>query len=313
MEIQISWTANWAGNHDVCYRKVGEVAFTCVTVNSVLGTNSTIIDVPTNYCEDVTYEGYIIAECSSDVDANEDGFPELATQFNIFINTTADLCDSYDVTCDAGAVGLIVEVPGQDYAINDQIFANGVDLVGEVASIDGSGGILTTNLFGIFKYAAQPAISVTSALGNGASLAGPLSDCDATLSGCAGAKDDGSPLDPEGEVVVNIKVGETIVVCSESLPDPQPTVGDVTVAPAALDTCNCLDCVRLTIDNPTGDDLEIAYTTCNDVNGNQAIVLYREVIEQATANYIVHDCVIQESVYAETGLVLTFEPCPVPA
>lgn len=314
MEIQISWTANWAGNHDVCYRKVGEVAFTCVTVNSILGTNSTIIDVPTNYCEDVTYEGYILAECSSDIDVDEDGFPELATQFSILINTNTDPCEPYQITCDNGAIGLIVEVPGQDYAVNDQIFANGVDLVGEVATIDGVGGILTTNLFGIYKYVAQPAISVTSALGNGASLAGPLSDCDAILTGCAGTNDDGAGLDPEGDLNINIKVGDSIVVCSEGVPDPKTTLGDTTVIPApALDTCNCLDCVRLKIDNPTGQDLEVSYTTCNDPNGNGIIVLWKENIEAGASNYIVSDCVIQESVYAETGLVLTFEACPVPA
>ena len=319
MQIQITWTANWAGNHQVCYREVGTPTFTCQTVAAVLGVNSLVIDVPTNFCDDISYEGYVLAECSDPVDDNLDGFPDASSQFTILITTQTDPCEPYEISCDTVAIsGINIDVAGTGYLPGEQILANGSDLVATVGTVGGSGEITSVVLSPGFFYAAVPALTISTAGGVGASLTAILGNCLLSLSGCDGTMDDGLPV---ALVRVNVEVGDSIYVCSDGIPNPSPppatctfTVTNSTVPLGG--TCNCLDCVEITVSNPTGGNLQLQYTTCNDPagpEGETAIVMYQETIVAGASNVIIPNCAILSSIYAEAGLIVVTYPCPVSA
>lgn len=319
MDIQISWTAGWAGPHDVCYRlQPGPATFTCQTVNCTVGVNTLVITVPTNFCEGALYQGYILAQCSDPVDSNEDGFPDAAAQFTILIPEQADPCQPYQLTCDEASVAdILIDVPGSGYLSGETITANGTDVIWEINTVDGLGGILSViPLPGNngFTYSTPPTLTINTVGGLGADLTAVLDTCSLLYGSCDGVNSDGTPLPPGAQFRPPLAVGESVLICATSLPDPFVTgVGTVLPLFPGKESCNCQPCVQLTVSNPTGDPIDLYYTTCNGANGEAAIptpiVLWREVIEAGASNVVIANCVLSGSVSADPALVIVVDPC----
>jgi hypothetical protein len=320
MDIQISWTAGWAGPHDVCYRlQPGPATFTCQTVNCTVGVNTLLITVPTNFCEGALYQGYVLAQCSDPVDSNGDGFPDAASQFTILIPEQADPCLPYQINCDETSVAQIsIDVPGSGYLIGETITANGTDVIWQISNVDGLGAILTVvPLPGNngFTYSVPPTLTINTVGGINADLTAILDTCSLLYGACDGTNNDGNPSPPGSVFRPPLAVGELVVICATSVPDPFVTgVGTVTPLFPGKESCNCQPCAQLIVSNPTGDDISLYYTTCNGANSETAtptpIVLWREVIEAGAANVVIANCVILASVSAgDPGLVIIDNVC----
>jgi hypothetical protein len=305
MDLQISWTAGWAGNHEVCYRKQGTVAYTCQTVVATLGPNSVLITVPNNFCDDVTYEGYILAECQGAVEPSE------GTQFSILINTKTDPCEPYQIDCDNSPINALGATGGSLYQIGDAIMADAVQ-VGDVNTIDGGGAILTVNFTDpVTPFSAPPVMTIVSGAGAGAVITAPLTGCIPILLSCDGAVDNGVPA-PSG-IRPNIPVGSSFYLCAEVAPTPSPdsqyTVTNL-LGPG-YETCHCEGCVEIEVSNPTGGNLYLYYTTEDPVLGT--IVVWQETIAAGASNVNIANQALEDSVSWDAGLVVVTTPCPLPA
>lgn len=305
MDLQISWTAGWAGNHEVCYRKQGTFTYTCQTVVATLGPNNIIITVLDNFCDDVTYEGYILAECQGEAS------PDEGTQFSVLINTKTDPCEPYQIDCDNSPINSLVATGGSLYQVGDAIFADGVTQVGDVATVDGGGAILTVNFTDpVTTFSAPPVMTIVSGAGAGAVITAPLSGCLPTLASCDGAVADGNP---SSGIRVNIPVGGSFYLCAEVAPTPSPgsqyTVTNL-LGPG-YDTCHCEGCVEIEVSNPTDTNLFLYYTTEDPVLGT--IVLWQETIVAGASNVNIANQALEDSVSWDAGLVVVTTPCPLPA
>lgn len=300
MQLQISWTAGWAGNHDVCYRKQGVVSYTCQTVVATLGPNTVLIVVPDNFCDEVTYEGYVLAECQGAVPPSE------GTEFSITINTKTDPCEPWEVTCDNAPIETLTALGGTLYLPGDAIMADAVQ-VGDVATIGGGGDILTVNFTdNITTFSAPPVMTIVSAAGTLAVIDAPLAECRPTLTACDGASVDGG-------IVVDLVVGESVYTCLEFAPTPLPpaqyTVTNLIGTPGYT-TCHCEGCVEIEVSNPTAFPLFIYYTTYDP--GLGSIVLWKQLINAGALNENIPNQAIEDSVSSQAGLVIVLTPCPIP-
>lgn len=119
--ITINYTANYLGNHRICYRQVGTTNYCCLTdVVSALGPQTFIIDfaTPADYCDGTAnevvvpietdcgpfdYEGYIQPTCEDLVSTNN------RTPWTASFTTTPD-CLAYIISCDSAGVGSVIIV-----------------------------------------------------------------------------------------------------------------------------------------------------------------------------------------------------------
>lgn len=122
--ITVDFTANFAGDHRVCFRIQGSGdVFDCSTiVNCVGGATACqaiiVTTVNSTSCDGtVTFEGYVQATC------------EDVLSLNGRLDWTADfipnpICDRFEIACDYGAIDSIaITVPGQEYLVSDTLTA----------------------------------------------------------------------------------------------------------------------------------------------------------------------------------------------
>jgi hypothetical protein len=323
LTIEISFVANTAGNHDVCYREVGTSTFTCVTVNAALGANTIVINPPTNYCGDVTFEGYVIAECSNPADNNLNDFPDVVegiSQFTILVTAQPADCDPYRVTCDATKIGgILVTVGGMDYVDGEVVVANGVDNVGTVNVVPASNGVVgSITLTGTNTYPSPPTLTITTAGGSLAELQALMDDCVVFLAGCDGQVED--DVDSPIALRTELPLSSNITICSNGVPDVEPATGDYTVIPDPIvpENCRCTDCVQMTVTNVNVDTaFTLSYTSCNNPageGGETATVFYQHNFPVgAFGPLVLPICAIQESISWEPvieGFSVGVTPCP---
>lgn len=118
--ITVNYTANYAGDHRICYRQVGDTLYCCLTHTvAAAGPQTFVIDfaVPADYCDtdpeevpvpvvsDCTanYEGYIQPTCEDIASLNN------RTAFTADF-TTVPTCMRYDIGCDESGIEEIVVV-----------------------------------------------------------------------------------------------------------------------------------------------------------------------------------------------------------
>lgn len=118
----LEFIANTTGDHYVCYRDTNTAdPYTCITVNvTTLGPETVEINIPNNiYCDNTEYEGYIVAACQDQTDANTDGVPDTALTFNFpTIPQEVDPCTLVEFTCnsvDVAAVSMNSTQVGSGY------------------------------------------------------------------------------------------------------------------------------------------------------------------------------------------------------
>lgn len=99
--IDLDFTAVYAGSHRVCYRIGGVGSYTCITVSCVGGTTSCLASIPifvdNETCVDVSFDGYIQPTCI-DIASSDERFP-----FSVLF-TPSPVCKSYTVTCNTSTV-----------------------------------------------------------------------------------------------------------------------------------------------------------------------------------------------------------------
>ena len=302
MDLEISWTANWLGNHDICYREQGTLAYTCTTIYANLGPNSTIIQVPDNFCGQVVYEGYVLAQCQGG-----GALPAEGTEFTIIINEKVDPCMPYNIHCDNAPIALLSLIaPGSGYLDGEVVTADGIP-VGTVGILPGGelGSVVLTN--NTTTFSALPVMAINTTGGLGGVIGVQLADCAPILNGCDGSNDQGVPAIG---VQAKIPVGSDFYLCATTVPAPLPAA-QMTVSPLLnppFETCHCENCIEARVSNPTPAPLSIWYMTYDP--GMGAIVLYKEVIVAGASNQPLSNQAIADSITAQVGLVVNVQSCP---
>lgn len=120
--ITVDFTANYAGDHRVCWRIQGSGSpYDCSTVVNCVG-GATVCqaifnaDVNTTSCDGmVTFEGYVQATCEDILSTN--GRLAFTVDF-----TPTVVCQRYEITCDyAGLDGIGIVDGGLDYLVGDTV------------------------------------------------------------------------------------------------------------------------------------------------------------------------------------------------
>lgn len=172
--VAVSFVANYAGVHRVCYRLNGAGAYTCITGSCVGGGATCTINIPITVdnetCVAVPIDGYVQAICQ-DI---------LSTTGRVLFNVTftpTPSCAKYTVTCvSAGVVGITVTAGGSGYnpAAPPSVTITGGGGSGATAvAVIGAGIVTTTNLIAATSgsgYANQTSnnVRMTSSSGTGA-------------------------------------------------------------------------------------------------------------------------------------------------
>lgn len=301
LDIEISFVAGIAIDHDVCYRLQGTTTFTCVTVSANLGSNTVTIQVPSNFCDTAIYEGYVIASCSNTTDTDGDGFPDAVegvSQFAITIAEQASDCDPYIIACTGvPVVDINIIDGGTGYATNEELVANGTDTIGFITA---PGGIITGFTPALpFNYSTPPTLTVNTVSGVDADLEAILGQCIFEATGCDGQTDvfgntAAGPLD------TYLPVNTDIEICSDVEPtiDPITSTGSFTVTPSVGENCRCTTCVKMTVTNGTGGNVTLSFTTCG--LDDAAVIFQQLIIPTGTLNLVVGACVIPESISWDT-------------
>ncbi len=111
VNLEVNFTADYAGMHRACYRLVGGSSYTCVNGSCAVGACQILIPVfvDNETCEDVQYEGYVQPMCQ-DIDST-DGRVAWTVTF-----TPAPACKTYVVSCDSeGVESVTIDVGGNGY------------------------------------------------------------------------------------------------------------------------------------------------------------------------------------------------------
>lgn len=141
VNLQINFTANYAGQHRACYRLAGSgSAYTCVNVTCAVGACTALIPVfvDNETCVTVQYEGYVQPTCQ-DV-ASTDGRTAWSYTF-----TPSPTCKNYVVTCVSEAVAsatMTSEASGYNpSSVPAVLFTGGGGTGAAATAVVGFGGI----------------------------------------------------------------------------------------------------------------------------------------------------------------------------
>jgi len=329
----VDFQANTTGDHNICYREVGSGdPYTCETVNvTATGPNSLTIQLSLNlYCQDIELEGYIIAACQDQTDADLDGVPDLAITFIVPILTqVADPCPLWSITCNSVGISAI-GVGGGSAGYTTGTYT--VPTTGGIAITPGSveitvsaGGViqLFTTILDPGEYTAAPTGLDLSSVPNGGAPTPPsgytvdmlpCTTLDLTTLAC------NSCLPGEAQPTnIQLELGDSVELCADETAiaglasefvtreEAQPSGGG----------CHCIDCNGLYVRNELDKTVAVYYQTCWEdgaicYDGEQVVSI---VSEPDTWQYIA--CVIPDTVVLDllgsadpTNLVETaFGPC----
>jgi hypothetical protein len=173
--ITINYTANYAGDHRICYRQVGTTDYCCLTDTvAAAGPQTFIIDfaTPADYCDGLPeevvvpvetdcgpydYEGYIQPVCEDISSLNN----RTAWTANFTLNPN---CLAYIITCNSAGIDQIIVTDGGSYTGDSVVNITGGG--GSGATAEGHFGIY--NLFGDaagLGYTAGDVLSIVGGTG----------------------------------------------------------------------------------------------------------------------------------------------------
>jgi hypothetical protein len=225
--IQVTWNANYAGPHRVCYRiQGGPPAYTCTDAatpwtNCAGGGLPCAYDIPimvdNETCDPITYEGYVQPACE-DVGslAGRIAFPDVT-----FIPNPA--CKSYVVTCEqVGVDSAFMTDGGSGYTVIPAVTIVGGGGVGATATaVLGAGSVTGITPAGDgtgYVDGFYPACPLTGGSGAGATanitIAGGLMTFAILISGGTGYSDT-DILNPDSGTVGVPGTPETIAVATD--------------------------------------------------------------------------------------------------
>lgn len=255
--INLSFVANYVGNHRVCYRIGSSGPYTCQTV-SCAGNGATCsatiaISVDNESCPDVLFEGYVQPTC---VDiASEEKRVYFSETF-----TPNPSCKRYIATCSSVALAAITVTDGgtgYDSGTPPSVIISGGGGSGATATaVVSVGGVvtgITLNTVGS-GYTSAPVVTIGPSPGGGnqATASASLAKCPIMTSpGCSGAP---------GDIPSILSLGQTVSLCSISGTPSVPT--GFTVSENGNCVCSCLD-VTIGITGTVGQTIQYYYTRCN--------------------------------------------------
>jgi len=170
VNIQIDFTANYAGQHRVAYRIVGAPAYSFVTTTCVVGACQVLISVMVDNetCTTVQYEGYVQPVCQ-DI-ASTDG----RTPWSI-VFTPTPACARYIVTCESeGVASVTITDPHTGYDVGNPpsvLFTGGGGTGAAGTAVVGPGNILTVGISDAgtgYANNTYTAVTLTGGSGTGA-------------------------------------------------------------------------------------------------------------------------------------------------
>ena len=177
--ITVDFTANYAGDHRVCWRVQGSGdPYDCTTIVNCVGGGALCqaifpADVNTTSCDGtVTFEGYVQATCEDVLSTNG----RLAFTVDFIPNPT---CLRWELACAfAPVASLVVETPGSGYLISDTVVITrdpldfeSPDAVANITAVgDGIINTLTGLLSGGLGYIATEVLTINGAAGAGATI-----------------------------------------------------------------------------------------------------------------------------------------------
>jgi hypothetical protein len=241
-------------------------------------------------CDTIIWEGYVQAACEDE--ASLVGRIPFTAQF-----VPDPEFNQYEISCDGVPVaGFGPLAGGSGYSVGDPILIVG-DGTGATAEVGAeTGGVITAiTLLTPGDGYTTAAVDATGS-GNGDATSSII------LGTCAPFELVGA--NPGPHQTVELGLGETVNVCA----DAEPATSTYMSATENGD-CICQDCYTITVNNPTGGDLDASWLDCKDSEVKTQVIA-------AGANAItlgVSCSVINGSVVLEDGLVLNSSVVCLPA
>lgn len=270
--LEVTFTANLAGAHRICYRIGGSGSYTCTSVTASLGLNVVELDiyVDNETCDDVTYNGYAQASCI-DPDSTQDRIA-FSTTF-----TPNPQCKSFNVTCLRLAVASIaVTSGGSGYNPLSPplvtIVGNGTATATAVVGSGALSGGVITNAGSGYSNGVHTGIDITGGTGTGAKATVTVSGTAVTAitvttagTGYTGnpsyAINLAAPIDAEFTFTTNYGKVTSIAVVSSNLFTEVPTVDVAPGTTPATATATLEDCPLFNSPGCEGADEDIAAGT----------------------------------------------------
>jgi hypothetical protein len=272
-EITVQFTAQWTGDHRVCYRVVGDPTYICTIpgspsgnpgINTDCAAGNTCqynipIQVDNETCDQVNYEGYVQAFCE-DVES-------LAGRIPFVISFIPDpTCKRYEVTCDNVPVaGATVNDGGTGYV--DGSYTN-VGVVGGGGTnaeftVNIAGGIIQSPLILTTPGSGYTSVPTLDLVGAGIVTAGTVAIITVNLDNCA---NDLRVYDCSNNFTTvpggTIALGESIFECYGVGTPPEVVTGFIRSEQDGNCLCNC---VEITFETPLNDSYNYSYIDCNGI------------------------------------------------
>lgn len=236
--ITVTFNANFAGNHRVCWKTSPSSPYDCTTIVTCTGggasCNANIVTTVDNEtCDTVTFEGYVQPTCESEVSLNK------RVPFSVTF-TPVPTCDGYNIECQYTIMTFSVTNAGTNYnPLNPPtVTISGGGGLGATANATVGGANTITAVTLVAPGTGY--ISTPSVVIDPPPVPGVTATADAVLTPCAGFNI--TDCDGSTEAFPSLPVNETVSVCS---------VNNLTIIPVpsgiVINTGGCCyDCLNIT-------------------------------------------------------------------
>ena len=208
--ITVTFNANYAGNHRVCWRTSPSSPYDCTTIVTCTGggasCNANIVTTVDNEtCDTVTFEGYVQPTCESEVSLNK------RVPFSVTF-TPVPTCDGYDIECQYTVMTFSVTNAGTNYdPLNPPtVTISGGGGLGATANATVGGANTITAVTLVAPGTGY--ISTPSVVIDPPPVPGVTATADAVLTPCAGFNI--TDCNGSTEAFPSLPVNETVSVCS---------------------------------------------------------------------------------------------------
>ena len=328
--LRINFQANTTGNHIVGYREnYFDLPNTYNTVIlNILTPGPAFVDIiipGSLYCGELSYSGYIIAECQNQTDSNGDGIPDAAVTWSQNIPQQIDPCIETNIICDSvGILTIDILEPGENYTPGDVIPVVEATIGDQVSpaiitvlTVNGGGGITSVSITNAGLYKATPLLNAAGVSGwpgvtPAQLVVTAMANCpalDIENFVCATIITNG--IKPEWE---SSPLGSIYTLCAD-IEEVTDTLG-IQFRAEEVSNCKCRGCELLTLDASAAatGGCTISYNTCWDRDAGEVLNIVQVNPGDVFTNIA---CVIPETVQVlandlDTPLVISYTNCPTP-